>query len=338
MSNSYASKLVLSMSIVMTLLLAACGGGAAAPASQPASKPAEPAKPAAEAPKPAAPAAQPPASGAAAQPAAGAPAPAAKPSGLAKPTFPAGSAGAKIIERGKLISGMKFDVPLYGYQNPRTQEVEGFEADLARELAGAMFGDPKKIEFIQTVSRNRIPHLKEGIVDVVIATMTITKERLKEIEFSDVYYISGQRFMVPDKSTISSAADMKGKKVAVAKGGTAEINVRKVQPEAQLLFFDSHAEEFEALQNGRADVMVSDESILQGLLTKVTGYKIVGEYISYEPYGIGIRKENPEILEYTNKFVAEIKANGKWAEIHKKHLQGDPQIPPAKPDLDRVPN
>src|SRR5689334_15345971 len=100
-------------------------------------------------------------------------------------------------KRGKLIAGVKFDVPTFGAKNPTNNEVEGFDVDIARELAKVLLGDASKIELVEAISSNRIPFLQEDKVDLVISTMTINEARKKEIDFSDPYYLAGQSILVP---------------------------------------------------------------------------------------------------------------------------------------------
>ena len=111
---------------------------------------------------------------------------------------------ATIKSRGKLIAGVKYDVRIFGYLNPATNQVEGFDVDLAREVAKRVFGSPDAVEFVEAISANRIPYLNEGKVDMIFSTMTANEDRAKQIEFSDTYYVAGQSLLVPINSTIAS--------------------------------------------------------------------------------------------------------------------------------------
>lgn len=297
----------------LALLLAACAQPAAQPTPTTAPKPTTP--PAA-APTPTA-VARP---TAAAQPttaAAGTPAAAALP----KPgQMPAGTYMKTIQDRGKLIAGVKTDVLLFGYLNPRTNRIEGFDVEIAREIARAIFGDPDKIELKEVTSAARIPALKEGIVDIVVATMTITKARLEEIDFSDVYYEAGQQLLVPKGSPIKSIQDTAGKRVCAAKGSTSEANITKFQPQAQVVQADKYTDCLLAVQQGRADAISTDDVILMGLAEQDPNMQIVGEKFTQEPYGIGIAKGRPEFVQFVNGVLAQIKQSGRWAEIYKQWL------------------
>lgn len=250
--------------------------------------------------------------------------------------FPAGSYMAKIVERGKLIVGTKYDVPMFSYQDPKTGQVEGFDVDLAKEFSKALFGGPGKIEFKEVVSRTRIPMLQEGMVDIVVASMTITKERLQQIDFSDVYFESGNTILVADKSPIKKLDDLHGKTITATKGSTSGARVGTWFPTAKILFFDTPADNFEALKTGRADAMIQDETIERGMMSKGPGFRLLPGRMTYEPYGVGIRKGHLEFVEFLNKVINDVKASGRWKEIWKKNLGGDAPEPPAKLDVSKL--
>lgn len=245
-----------------------------------------------------------------------------------KPNFPPGSYGAKVLERGKVIIGVRYDIPLYGFMNPKTGAVEGFEIDMGKELARALFGDPTKVEFRQVVSRTRIPMLQEGVVDVVIANLTQTKKRMEEIDFSDMYNLAGMQALVAEGSPIKSLADLKTATIAVAKGGTGEQTMRVVYPEAKLLLLDSHGDSFQALVSRRATAFVADDTTLQGMQEKLKGFRVVPERITFEPHAMGVAKGRPEFVAFLNAFIRDLKASGKWKEFYRKNIGDAPKEPP----------
>ena len=246
----------------------------------------------------------------------------------AKPSFPPGSLGDKVLKRGKVIVGVRYDIPLYGFQNPKTGAIEGFEVDMAKELARALFGDPTKVELRQVVSRTRIPMLQEGVVDVVIANLTQTKKRMEEIDFTDMYNLAGMQALVPEASPIRSLNDLKTATIAVAKGGTGEQAMRELYPQATLLQLDSHGDSFQALVSRRATVFVADDTTLQGMQEKLKGFRVVPERLTFEPHAMGVAKGNPEFLAFLNKFVRDFKASGKWKELYRKNVGESTREPP----------
>lgn len=235
----------------------------------------------------------------------------------------------KIQDRGKIVVGVKYDVPMFGLLNRATNQVEGFDVDIAKEIANYIFGSPDAIEFKETISNNRIPFLKDGTVDVVISTMTINAEREKEIDFSVVYYLAGQSLLVPKNSSITSVKDLAGKKVGTAKGSTSEQNIRAAAPQADVQLFDVYSEAVAAMDAGRLDAVTTDDSILIGFQAKEPGKrKLVGGQFTKEPYGIGIAKNHPDLVEVVNKVVRDLKASGKWKDIYRKNIPAEPPDPP----------
>lgn len=251
----------------------------------------------------------------AASPAASPPAPTAAPV-VPKNVIP------DIKSRGKLIVGVKFDVPLFGLNDPITRKVEGFDADVARELAKALLGSPDKIELVEAKSANRIPFLQEDKVDLVLSTMTITDERKKVIDFSDVYYVAGQSLLVAKGSPIKSVKDLGGKTVTTVQGSTPERELMKQVPTCKPLLFKGYSECFAALQNGQADAMTTDDIILMGFKAEApTKFDLVGGQFTTEPYGIGIKKGKPDLLAFVNAELAKMKTDGRWKAIYDKHLK-----------------
>jgi putative glutamine transport system substrate-binding protein len=227
---------------------------------------------------------------------------------------------ARIQQRGQLIVGVKYDTPPFGSLNPVSNQVEGFDADLARALARALFGDETKVRFDEAVSRNRIPFLQEDKVDIILSTMTITDERRQEIDFSDTYYIAGQSILVRKGSPIQNVNDLNGRTVASAQGSTSEVNVRERAPTATLLLFPAYAESLAALKDGRADAVSTDDTILMGMILKDQDLQMVGGLFTQEPYGAGLKKGRPEFLAFVNRVFDELKTNGGWTDLYKKHI------------------
>lgn len=246
----------------------------------------------------------------------------------------AGTLLRKIQDRGKLIIGVKYDVPLFGYLNPQTNQVEGFDVAIGKEIAKKIFGDEKKVEWKQAVSKDRIPFLQQDVVDLVISTMTVNADREKEIDFSNVYYLAGQSLLVPKDSTITSVNGLAGKNVCSAKGSTSEANVRKFAPQANLVLFDSYSECVTAMAGKRADVVTTDDNILLGFASQDKNLKLVGGQFTFEPYGIGIKKGNPETQQLVNDVLKQLKTGGGWKTLFKKEIGDKTGVTTPEPPMD----
>jgi ABC-type amino acid transport substrate-binding protein len=240
--------------------------------------------------------------------------------------FPATSYMAKIVQRGKLIAGVKQDQPLFGLLNPRTNQIEGFDVDVVKEIAKALFNvkdDPgAKVELRGVTSAQRIPLLQEGALDIVAATMTINDERKQQIDFSDVYYLAGQSLLVKKDSTVTKIQDLDkaDKVISSVTGSTSEQNITKFAPNAKTLLFAGYAESVTALQQGRADAVSTDDIILAGFLDQDPNLKMVGGQFTQEPYGLGMAKANAGFTEFVNNELRKMKTDGRWKAIYTKWL------------------
>src|SRR3954452_15484859 len=170
-----------------------------------------------------------------------------------------------IKERDKIVFGVKYDTKLFGLKNPSTGEVEGFDIDVAKQLAKEILGDENKVEFVEVTSKTRIPLLNKGDIDAIIATMTITEERKQEVDFTDVYFEAGQSLLVKKGSPVQGIDDLtKDTTVLAVKGSTSTDNIREAAPDAPVLEFENYAEAFTALKAGKGEVLTTDDSILAG--------------------------------------------------------------------------
>jgi ABC-type amino acid transport substrate-binding protein len=245
-----------------------------------------------------------------------------------KPTFAAGTYAASIQARGTLKVGTREDNVPFGRKDPATNKFQGFDVDIARELARGIFGNAadidKFIEWIPVVSASRIPTLQENKADIVIATMTITAARKEQIDFSDVYFRTGQRILVKkDNTAVKEVADLNGKRVCSAKGSTSEANLRKEAPQATLELQDTYPPCLILLQQGRVDAISTDETILFGLALQDPTTKVVGKYFSDEPYGIGIKKDSGDragFVAFINTQLGAMFTDGRWGKFYKTHI------------------
>lgn len=237
--------------------------------------------------------------------------------GPGKTTFPEGTFMAEIQKRGKLVAGVKFDVPQFGLLNPATSKPEGFDVDMAKEIAKAL---GVEAQFVEAISKNRIPFLNENKVDIIFSTMTITEARKKEIDFSDVYYVAGQTFLTK-KGNVITLETAAGKRVCTAKGSTSEKNVKALAPEAQVILQDGYAQCFQLLQNDQADAVTTDDIILLGFLKQDPAkFQLSGGRFSLEPYGAGIKKGRVGFLEFVNSVVRRMKADGRWTTLYNRWI------------------
>lgn len=240
-------------------------------------------------------------------------------------TETAGSTLKTIKDRGKLIAGVKYDTNLFGQKDPQDNQVKGFDVDIAKSIAKDILGDENKIELKEVTSKTRIPLLKNGDIDLIVATMTITEERKKEVDFSDVYFKAGQSLLVKKDSTITGLKDLDGKTVIAVKGSTSAKNIREKAPNAKVTEYENYAEAFTALKAGKGDVLTTDNAILMGMSQQDPNYKLVGGLFTDEPYGIAVRKGDKEMLDEVNKVLKNLNDSGEYDKLYEKWFKEKPQ-------------
>ncbi|QLA17945.1 ABC transporter substrate-binding protein [Desulfolutivibrio sulfoxidireducens] len=225
--------------------------------------------------------------------------------------------------RGTLIAGVKDSQPPFGFVDEKTNQIAGFEIDICKALADRL---GVKLETKPVTSSTRIPMLTQGAIDIVAATMTHQKGREDQVDFSITYFMTGQKLLVKKDGGIKGVKDLAGKKVGSVKGSTSEQNVKKAQPECTVISFETYPEAFLALKQGKVEAVTTDESILVGLQNsddKPGDFAIVGEYISPEPYGLGVAENDSDFRDFVNLALMDMWASGEYQKIYEKWFGKD---------------
>lgn len=245
---------------------------------------------------------------------------------LAAPTLSFAQSASSVDEvkaRGKLLAGVKFDTPPFGFLGDDNKPV-GFDLDLLSKVADKI-GVP--IEFVSVTSPTRIPMLVSGNVDVVAASMTHTVERDRTIDFSITYYTGGQALIVKTGSDITGVDTLAGKQVAVQQGTTLEKNIAEAAPQAVLVGFKDYNSAWLALVQGRVDALTGSLNILQGFAKENKDYQIVGDVFSTEPFGIGVRQGDWAMRDTVNETLQELWKSGEYRELYVKWFGEEPRYP-----------
>jgi ABC-type amino acid transport substrate-binding protein len=236
----------------------------------------------------------------------------------------------RLQDEGEITIGVKYDVPPFGFKNPRSGAIEGFDVDIGKAIAEALGVKPK---FVEAISDNRIPFLKDGTADLILSTMTINAERDEEIDFSDPYFIARGRILVKKSNTsIDGVDDLNGKKVCTVLGSTYQDTLKKQAPKATQRPVDTYPECLEAVQNGSVDAESTDDVILTGHIIEDPELKLVGEPLTTEPYGAGIKEGDTEFQAFVNEALKEFKDDGRWGTTYQKWVgryTGEEQDPPT---------
>lgn len=218
---------------------------------------------------------------------------------------------AAIKERGKLMVGVKADVPSFGYQE-LGGEFEGLEIDLAHKLAEVILGDAKAVEFTAVTAKTRGPLLDTGELDMVIATFTIKPDRLLQYEFSKPYYVDAIGLLVTKAGGIASFADLAGKTIGVAQSATTKDALQAAAETAgmQVEFaeFPTYPDIKAALESDRVAAFSVDKAILMGYLDDST--VLLPDSFAAQPYGIALKKGNASLLAIVDETIAAMRADG----------------------------
>jgi polar amino acid transport system substrate-binding protein len=236
------------------------------------------------------------------------------------PSTQAGPAVEAIRKRGRLIVGLDQNTNLFSFRDPVSGELQGFDVDIAREIARDLVGDPDKVEFRLLTSSERISALQNESVDIVVNAMTITCARAEQIAFSTVYFEASQRLLVPRDSPVQGPGDLAGKLVCAQVDTTSLATVVRVAPAATLLAVQNSDDCLVALQQGQADVATTDDSILAGMAVQDPNLHIVGPSLEPEPYGIGVHKTQDDLVRAVNASLERIRRDGTWQSLYRKWL------------------
>lgn len=200
-------------------------------------------------------------------------------------------------------------------------EFVGFDMELIKMVADEIGMELK----IHNVSWDGIiPGLMNGNYDCLISAMTITEDRRKQINFSDPYFSIKQAIVVrEDNTTIKTPSDLIGKTVAVQIGTTGDLYASGIK-NVTMKRYDTNPLAIQELLNNNADAAVMDDLVAYNAIRKTSGLKVIEiDGIETEEYGIGVKKENTELLEKINQALATLRSNGKWDELVQKYKSGN---------------
>jgi ABC-type amino acid transport substrate-binding protein len=221
--------------------------------------------------------------------------------------------------RGVLRAGVKTDFPPFGYRDP-AGEIQGFDADLARCLGQALFEGERGVEIVPVTSGGRIPLLYSELIDVIIATMTITEDRQRVLEFSKPYFVTGSMLLTRKESPIQGLQDLAGKNVAVMEGAVQQKDLPQIAPQARLVLFSGFSEALQALQSQHVDAICQDDVVVLNEAKKNAGLKIAGKSFLPRPYAMAVRKGDHKLLDWLNAQLEKMQLDGTSQRLRQKHF------------------
>jgi polar amino acid transport system substrate-binding protein len=235
----------------------------------------------------------------------------------------------EIRARGYIVVGVDQSAVYFANLNFRTNNIEGFDIDVAEAIGAALFGEPGHVRFQVITQAQRIPALKEGRVDIVVNTMTITCDRKQEVDFSSNYYDDGQKILVPYDSPAQTLADLGGKRVCSA-GVTTSIATIRDHPARPLPYAAATWTDcLMALQLGQVDAVSTTEALLRGLADQDARLEVRGPRFTDEPHGIAVRKGRPDLVRFVNATLERMRQDGRWQTLYTRWLAG--ALGPAQP-------
>ena len=226
-----------------------------------------------------------------------------------------------VVKRGELIVGTFDFFPPWGFRDAQNNIV-GMDVDIANELAKEL---KVKLTLVAVpTTQDRINFLLTGKIDVAISNFTATLERSKAITFSNPYVIDGIGVIFRKEANIKDWKDLGTKRVAVTTGSTGEILIKEQAPKATLLRFDQASTALLAVQQNKADAQIEDYTYTVYHAGRDKNLAYLNKPLAFQPYCFGVRKFDPEWLNYMNFFIYRLQQSGKMKELYKKWFGAEP--------------
>jgi glutamate/aspartate transport system substrate-binding protein len=182
-----------------------------------------------------------------------------------------------------------------------------------------------RIEYVKVTSDDRIPAVVQNKIDLECGSTTANAERARQVAFSPLMFVAGTKLMVPKASTISGPADLKGKTVVVTKGTTNEQAMHNIDSKFSLglkiITAADHEQSYQMLVDQKADAFATDDILLYGLIARHKSqdkFRVTGDYLSYDPYGIMFRKGEPQLAAVVERTFHKLGSNRDLIPLYNK--------------------
>jgi glutamate/aspartate transport system substrate-binding protein len=257
----------------------------------------------------------------------------------------------KIKDSGTIALGYRESSLPFSYLNRRQQPI-GYSIDLCREIvedvSAELDGMEIKITFTPVTPDSRLQKVASGEIDLECGSTTANVQRRKEVAFSPIFFVAGTKLMVPKSSSISSYRDLAGKTAVVTSGTTNEAALRALSDKQKLgitiVTAPDHAQSLEMLISGKAAAFATDDVLLYGFIAtakNASDMKVVGEYLSYDPYGLVFRRDDPAFAAVVERTFSRMASERRLAELYNKWFlrrlpTGETLNLPISPQLEEV--
>jgi glutamate/aspartate transport system substrate-binding protein len=224
--------------------------------------------------------------------------------------------------------GYRESSPPFSFMDPSNRPI-GYSLELCEAIVeeiGIEVDDANlRIEYVKVTSDDRIPAVVQNKIDLECGSTTANAERGKQVAFSPLMFVAGTKLMVPKASTISAPKDLQGKTVVVTKGTTNEQAMHTLDKKFALglniTASPDHEQSYQTLVDGKADAFATDDILLYGLIARHKAqdkYKVVGDYLSYDPYGIMFRKGEPQLTAVVERAFRKLGSNRDLIPLYNK--------------------
>jgi polar amino acid transport system substrate-binding protein len=207
---------------------------------------------------------------------------------------------------GVLKAGVRCDQPPYGFQD-QNGKFAGVEVDMALQIAEWAFGSKDRVELTCVTAENRIPQLNARKVDLLIATLGVTPERARVVDFSEPYRWGGSDLLVPKASAIRKLDDVDGKTIVMLKGTTQAKWFEENKPKVETLKLNTASDALQALKQGRGNAYTHDAATLIVMASRDPDLRLVGELFAIADTSVGVRKNESAWLGYVNAALARMR-------------------------------
>ena len=222
----------------------------------------------------------------------------------------------EIKKNGTIKIGVFSDKAPFGYVDSNGKN-QGFDVYVAKRFAKDLLGDESKVEFVLVDAASRVAYLESKKVDIIMANFTVTDERKQKVDFTNPYMKVSLGVVSPDGAKITSEDQLKGKKVIVAKGTTAETYMTKNHPDVELVKFEQYSEIFQALKDKRGDAILSDNTEVIAWAKENPGFTVgIPSLGSADTIAPAVTKGNTELKDWIN---TELETIGKENFVHKAY-------------------
>jgi polar amino acid transport system substrate-binding protein len=221
----------------------------------------------------------------------------------------------EVKARGKIIVGVSDTTPPFTFKRPGESGHVGYDIDLVRAVAKRL---GVGVETASLLSAERIPMLQQGKLDLVATSMTRTPERLREVDFSLIYFVTPHAVIVRKSSGITSVHQLAGRKAASASTSTAGGNLKEVVPNVDIVYVRDYAVAFAALKDGSVDAFPTDESVLRAIVQQdghPDDYLFLPDFIKSRSVGFALKKGEPRFKDAINRALLDLEASGEAAGI-----------------------